>query len=84
MWGVLDGCSNQCIAVLDVVKQVLLEAFRRRMAVVELRLDVKTMVFWLQRKILPIPEVVAIVEHVLFLLVNFVQCRFVFIQPNWN
>lgn len=62
---------------LETIKEVFLEASSRKLTFVELRLDEKNLVCWLQGIIPPVPEAkakcVAIVEHIRELRTHFVH-----------
>lgn len=62
-----DYCSSvddPCIAMMEAVRRALVEARNRKFSTVEIRMDVKGMVAWLQRKISPVAEVLFIVEDI--------------------
>lgn len=69
----------QYIAELDIVQQTLEEANRRGLRGIEMRLDVKIMVVWLQEKISPVSEASSIVNNILLLKSSFVYCKFVYL-----
>lgn len=73
-----------CLAELEAVKKALLMAATWKTPNVEVRLDVKTLVAWLQRKINPVAEATSIVTDILLLKTYFVHCYFVYILTYWN
>lgn len=46
----VTAISDPCIAEMAVVRNALLEARKRKFQAVEIRLDVKGIVVWLQKK----------------------------------
>lgn len=56
--------TDPCIAEMEVIRRALFEAKLRKLQDVEIRLDVKGMVAWLQRKTPPVAEAVSIVEDI--------------------
>lgn len=75
---------DPCIAQLEVIRCALVEARRREIYSVEIRLDVKSMVAWLQRKTPPVAEAISILEDIFHVQSQFACVRFVYIHRQWN
>lgn len=76
----VSGMTTPITATLECVRRALQVASSRNLKVLEIQVDVKPLVAWLQRKIPP--EALSMVNGIFHIQSQFQSCRFVFI--DWN
>lgn len=81
---VLKAGQNTSAAELLAIQKTLVEAQKRRIQNIEVQLDVKTIVVWLQRKVPSVLEASTIIDNILLLRTLFAYCKFVFIRQDQN
>ncbi|CAI9098987.1 OLC1v1035730C1 [Oldenlandia corymbosa var. corymbosa] len=78
----VDFVQNYLAAELIAIRMAMMEAQRRRFQKVEIQIDEKTMVTWLQGKTISVSDVSAIVDDIFLVKLDFECCKFVFIKKQ--